>query len=123
MDPKMNNVPLLPVGALCAAFAALETLRARQVDFTNFFAPHVTGDWGDLSGEDAARNEQALAQRARYGDNMIGATAWRVSAEGIRDYPAWRATLDAADYAPNPPISPICLRGLPRRSCLSGTLL
>jgi len=65
MNPNTHPVPLFTLGTVCATPGALETLRACNASFTDLVARHVTGDWGDLSEEDAARNLVALEQGSR----------------------------------------------------------
>lgn len=60
MNPNTTPVPLFALGTVCATPGALETLRTCNTSFTDLVARHVTGDWGRLSDEDAARNEIAL---------------------------------------------------------------
>lgn len=53
------------MGIICATPAALEVLHTCTVPFTNLVTRHVTGDWGTISAEDAARNEMAFTQGGR----------------------------------------------------------
>ena len=65
MNTYANAIPRFALGIVCATPGALETLHTCHASFTDLVARHVTGDWGDLSEEDAARNELALAQGGR----------------------------------------------------------
>lgn len=65
MNPITNPCPLFALGVVCATPAALEVLHTCNVPFSDLVSRHVTGDWGILSAEDAARNEMALTHSGR----------------------------------------------------------
>lgn len=52
-------------GRLMAAPGALEKLQANGRKPLEFFARHLSGDWGDVSPEDCQANDAASAQGAR----------------------------------------------------------
>lgn len=57
--------PLFALGALVATPAALETLNAHVIKFEDLLLRHVSGDWGNLEGDDQALNRQALEDGSR----------------------------------------------------------
>lgn len=53
------------LGQVLATPGALEALAAAGEDLHEFLSRHARGDWGDLDSEDAALNDQALADGSR----------------------------------------------------------
>lgn len=56
-------------GQMVATPGALAVLRERGCAPHELLRRHLRGDWGDLSTEDATRNDQALL----YGDRLLSA--------------------------------------------------
>lgn len=57
--------PKFPLGRLTATPAALEAASANGVNLGALLARHIAGDWGDVSPDDHAANERALAHGSR----------------------------------------------------------
>jgi hypothetical protein len=62
------TAPLFPIGQLVATPGALEAMR-RNGDQPHILADlirrHITGDWGDVSADDAAENEFSVPRHLR----------------------------------------------------------
>lgn len=54
-----------PLGQLVATPGALDTLNEAQLGFWPYIKRHASGDWGDVSPEDAVENELSLEQGFR----------------------------------------------------------
>lgn len=63
--PKKRKKPLFHCGQLCATAGALKAVP--PMELTLLMKRHLSGDWGDISENDAAANEDAL----HYGDRII----------------------------------------------------
>jgi hypothetical protein len=57
--------PLFPLGQVVATPGTLEALHAAGKDPSEYLGRHARGDWGDLSPEDVAANQQALQDGSR----------------------------------------------------------
>lgn len=55
----------LQLGRLLATPGALEALQRSAQGVTEFLVRHLSGDWGELSQEDAQENNHALTQGLR----------------------------------------------------------
>lgn len=63
--PKKRKKQLFRCGQLCATPGVLKSVQ--PMELTLLMKRHLSGDWGDISENDAAANEDAL----RYGDRII----------------------------------------------------
>lgn len=64
---KREKKHLFPLGQVVATPAALEVLRqCNGVSITELVERHVTGDWGNVSEDDAAGNDDAV----KYGERI-----------------------------------------------------
>jgi len=59
-NPSKPGHARFPLGKLAATPDALDLLDRYQVSLFDLLARHASGDWGDVSAEDAHANEQAL---------------------------------------------------------------
>ena len=57
---KREPKPLFPLGQIAITPAALDVLAEAGVHFDELIARYVAGDWGDVSEEDATRNQDAI---------------------------------------------------------------
>jgi hypothetical protein len=55
----------LRCGRLYATPGALDAFDKAGDDLTRYLAKHLTGDWGQLSAEDARANEEAITEGSR----------------------------------------------------------
>lgn len=60
-----NHQPLFPLGQIVATPAALETLAEAAQAPAEFLNRHVQGDWGTVSAEDKALNDEAVKDGSR----------------------------------------------------------
>lgn len=76
-----RNLPRFPLGQVVATPGALALLERYGLSASTFLARHVRGDWGDVSPEDAAANDQAITAGHRVlsayvvGDTRIWITS------------------------------------------------
>lgn len=59
--------PLFSLGQVVATPAALELLAEHAVEPVALLSRHVSGDWGQLSSDDACANDDAV----RHGDRVL----------------------------------------------------
>ena len=59
----------IPLGKLAATPGALEALQEAGQSPLDFLSRHAAGDWGEVSAEDKALNDQAL----RDGERLLSA--------------------------------------------------
>ena len=57
---KRSNKMLFATGQIVVTPGAHEALLSENLDPTTLLARHMAGDWGDLSAEDAERNDDSL---------------------------------------------------------------
>lgn len=60
-----NAGPSLPLGRVVLTPGALELLQETDTQASSLVKRHASGDWGELSREDAGANEDALEQGLR----------------------------------------------------------
>ena len=89
--------PELSLGQIVATPAALETLAQAGCPPTILLSRHASGDWGDISREDAAHNQAALSDGSRI-----------LSSYTIRDQSIWIIT-EARDATGKRPATTILL--------------
>ena len=65
MIQSMTNQPRFPLGQVVATPGALEALEKSGQSPSEFLAKHVRGNWGDVSDEDKATNDQSLIDGSR----------------------------------------------------------
>ena len=58
-------VPLFPLGLIVATPGALNALVMTGQDPDELLERHQSGDWGDVSSEDAAENQRSVRNRWR----------------------------------------------------------
>ena len=63
------KTPKFQMGSLTAAPGALEALQEAGQSPLEFLRRHAAGDWGDVSAEDKALNDQAILD----GDRLLSA--------------------------------------------------
>lgn len=76
--------PLFRLGHLVATPGALELLARYGVEPAILLSRHVSGDWGQLPGDDARANNDAV----KYGDRILSAYVLPLSSAVLRDVPA-----------------------------------
>jgi hypothetical protein len=62
---ERNEKAKFNLGQLVATPGALEALTKTEESPLSFIARHISGDWGDIDGEDVQENEFALNQNLR----------------------------------------------------------
>ena len=65
MPTTLNRKKLFALGQLVATPGALAAMEKSGQGCTEFLEHHVSGDWGELCGEDRQANEEALEQGLR----------------------------------------------------------
>lgn len=65
MIQAMNSQPRFSTGQVLATPGAIDALEKSGQSPNEFLAKHVRGDWGDVSGEDKAANDQSLIDGSR----------------------------------------------------------
>lgn len=58
--PQKPNEPKFPLGRVVATPGALAALEESGEEASSFLRRHQSGDWGDVCGDDAEANEEAL---------------------------------------------------------------
>ena len=70
--------PRFESGVICTTHGARVALLRANVESWSLIKRHLTGDWGELSPEDAAANEQAIKDGSRIHSNYGLPTGERV---------------------------------------------
>lgn len=60
-----TDQPLFTLGTVVTTTGADALLRKHNLHPIRFIARHMSGDWGDVSGKDAAANREALTENGR----------------------------------------------------------
>ena len=68
------DVPKFPLGRTVATPAALDALEQSGESPALFLRRHTCGDWGDLSDEDKALNDEAISDGSRILSSYTTAT-------------------------------------------------
>ena len=74
--------PLFALGRVGATPGALEALRSADMEARELLRRHVTGDWGDVGGEDARENELSVREGFRILSSYrlaSGMTVWVIT--------------------------------------------
>ncbi len=77
-----KTVPLFALGRVVATPGALEALRSAEMDAGELLRRHVTGDWGDVSPDDARENELSVREGFRILSSYRlagGVTIWIIT--------------------------------------------
>ncbi len=89
MTTTPPTFPRFSPGRIVATPGALALLESHGVSPASLLRRHLAGDWGDLSSDDAALNEQALIDGSRLLSRYEiaqGVTLWIITdAEADRD--------------------------------------
>lgn len=83
LDSLRKHPPRFNLGRVFATPGAIDLLDRMGTNVNDYLVRHVIGDWGDVSRQDAATNEQALI----YGDRIMS-----VYKLGQRKEPLWLIT-------------------------------
>lgn len=73
--------PRFETGRLLATPGALDVLQRLQLDAVSLLIRHVSGNWGDVSPEDARANETAIKQGLRIMSVYVLPMGTEVSSE------------------------------------------
>lgn len=65
MNKKKSRPPLFSLGSIFITPAARVQLARHGIEPMKLLRRHVTGDWGDVSSEDAAANTKAIDSSCR----------------------------------------------------------
>lgn len=63
--PESTTAPLFHTGPVVATPGALEALERNGSNGEEYLLRHVSGDWGEVDGQDKAANDEALKTGAR----------------------------------------------------------
>jgi len=76
--PKQTKTPKFSLGRILATPGALDELEQSGQAPATFLTRHVSGDWGDLSDEDKALNDQAVADGGRVLSSYVTKTGDKI---------------------------------------------